>query len=100
MSRLERAVEILEAINKHFECDQELSPYAQILDGDVNIKDAIADCLGREEEPEKVIPRSKRYRISFHAIGGWSGWRGKRKLRTFLTEEEARKWLNLSEQLY
>jgi hypothetical protein len=29
MSRLRRAIEILEAINEHFKCDQELSPYAQ-----------------------------------------------------------------------
>lgn len=49
MSRLARAIEILEAINRHFECDQELSPYAQILDGDISIKEAIAECLGAEE---------------------------------------------------
>jgi hypothetical protein len=50
MSRLQRALEILEAINEHF---QEHGPVqavlygdAQILDDDTTIADAIADCPG------------------------------------------------------
>lgn len=49
VSRLARAIEILEAINEHFECGQPLYPYALILDDDDTIADAIFDCLGQEE---------------------------------------------------
>jgi hypothetical protein len=48
MSRTARAIEILEAINEHFKYDQVLNPGALILDDDSTIKEAIAQCLGRE----------------------------------------------------
>jgi len=51
MSRIQRAIEILEAINEYFQergGQTVLYSDAQILDGDITIKDAIADCLGEE----------------------------------------------------
>jgi hypothetical protein len=48
MKKLERAIEILEAINEHFqERDGQTVLYsdAQILEDDISIKDAIAVCL-------------------------------------------------------
>lgn len=49
MSRLQRAIEILEAINEHFQADAvELFADAFILEEDITIKDAIAQCLGKE----------------------------------------------------
>jgi hypothetical protein len=92
MSRLARAIEILEAISAHFECDQELSPYAQILEGDTSIKEAIADCLG-PESPLRPIPRSQRRRYVATPYG-ISGWTGKRKVvASFPDVESAVKWV-------
>ena len=52
MSRLERAIEILEAINEFYQDQGTLAfplyPNAQILENEVGIADAIADCLGQE----------------------------------------------------
>lgn len=54
MSRLTRALEILEAINEFYQEQgsvvMPLYPNAQILENETSIKDAIADCLGQEEE--------------------------------------------------
>jgi hypothetical protein len=51
-SRLAQAINILEAINEFYQAqgnvEEPLWPSAQILDGEVSIKDAIADCLGSE----------------------------------------------------
>jgi len=54
MSRIARAIEILEAINEFYQ-DQgnvafPLYPDAQILENEVGIADAIAQCLGQEEK--------------------------------------------------
>jgi hypothetical protein len=97
MSRIRRAIEILEAINEHFKCDQELSPYAQILDDEVgiSIKEAISDCLGEEEKPvELVVPHSQRRHFGYNRFTGkWVGFIGKRKIEArFDTHEEAQKW--------
>jgi hypothetical protein len=94
MSRLARAIEILEAINEHFQADAvELYADAQILEGDTSIKDAISDCLGRERR-EPIIPHSKRRRVSYNQYTGWSGWLGKRKVEKFLNAETAQQWLH------
>jgi hypothetical protein len=48
MNKLARAIEILEAINEHFQegYDQTvLYSDARILDGNITIKDAIAECI-------------------------------------------------------
>jgi hypothetical protein len=104
MSRLQRAVEILEVLNEYFqEHDGQtvLHNDAQILDGDITIKDAIAECLGLSSETSsiKIIPHSQRYRIAQY-LNNWSGWQGKRKLHNFNNEEEARAWLKASEESY
>ena len=53
VSRLARAIEILEAINEHFQGGgnivNPLYPYALILEDDATIASAIADCLGEED---------------------------------------------------
>lgn len=91
----------MEALNEHFQTHEGqavLYSDAQILDDDTTIKDAIADCLGTEDpELKKVIPHSKRYRISRNFLGEWSGWQGKRKLHKFNNEAEADVWLKASE---
>jgi hypothetical protein len=98
MSRLARAVEILEAINKFYQegDDAPLSGSAIILDDDSCISDAIKDCIGVDEQNifEPVIPHSKRRRWAFHFATGYSGWVGKRKMIRFYTREEAVKWVN------
>src|SRR5690348_10155739 len=102
MSKLSRAIEILEAINEHFqEHDGQTVLYsdAQILDGETSIKDAIAECLGHEEVEAPIVPRSKRPRLNHNVFGGWSGWIGKRKILHFDNEEEAKKWLKSQEYL-
>jgi hypothetical protein len=95
MSKLARAIEILEAINEHFKCDQELSPYAQILDDEISIKYAISDCLGEEEKPvELVVPHSQRRSYGYNPYSQtWCGFIGKRKVETFLTFSEAVEWV-------
>ncbi len=96
MSRLARAVEILEAINEYFqERDGQVALYsdAKILENDVTLKDAIAQCLGTEQPEEPVIPHSQRKRVSYNAHTGWSGWVGKRKAASFESEEAANQWL-------
>jgi len=54
VSRISRAVEILEAINEFYQeqgsIANPLYPDAQILENEVGIADAIADCLGREDK--------------------------------------------------
>jgi hypothetical protein len=102
MSRLERAIEILEALNDFFqEHDGQVVLYsdAQLLDGDITIKDAIADCLVQGDAilANKIVPRSQRRRLNTY-MGRTSGWIGKRKIRYFDSQEEANAWLNSSEQ--
>jgi hypothetical protein len=95
MSRLARAVEILEAINEHFKCDQELSPYAQILDDEVgiSIKEAIAECLG-PEECGPIVPHRLRRSYGYNRFTHkWVGFLGERKMTEFGTVEEVIKWV-------
>jgi hypothetical protein len=101
MSRFARAIEILEAINMFYQQGNGMAtplyPGALILEGDVTIADAIADCVGPEECGPIVVPyvpRSKRRRYGFNEITGWSGWIGKRKVKRFLSGEEAERWAN------
>jgi hypothetical protein len=99
MSWLDRAIEILEAINEHFQGEEQALLYsdAQILDGNISIKDAIAECLGEEEDapPSIVVPRSKRRHIWKNQWGNWNGYLGKHRVEQFgLDEEAARSWLN------
>ena len=53
VSRLVRAIEILEAINEFYQEQgsivNPLYPDAQILENETGIADAIADCLGQED---------------------------------------------------
>ena len=97
MSRLARAVEILEAINMFYQQGDGMAtplyPGALILEGDVTIADAIAECLG-PEECGPIVPRSKRRTYGFNEHTGWSGWIGKCKVKRFETGEEALRWAN------
>lgn len=97
MSRLARAVEILEVLNDFFqEHDGQVVLYsdAQLLDGDITIKDAIADCIGMQEEMRKPLtPRSKRRTWGFHPATGYSGWVGRNKVKSFATREQAVEWV-------
>jgi hypothetical protein len=66
MSKLARAIEILEAINNFYnEGNQHaLSGHALILDDDSTIADAIAECIGGNSESTSVLPvrLRRRYR--------------------------------------
>lgn len=99
MSRLARAIEILETIHKHFDHEGQGVLYsdAQILEDDTSIKDAIAQCLGPEPVPAPVIPRRQQRRV-VHYRGQISGWVGKSKVMKFDTHEAAHKWLNENAQ--
>lgn len=98
MSRLARAVEILEAINKFYQegdCTAALSGYALILGDDITIAEAIAECVGTVNEKTEYIPRSKQRRWAFHFHSGYTGWIGKKKVKTFVGgREEAERWVN------
>ena len=110
MSRIRRAIEILEAINQHFQEGSDcVYRDGLILSDDSTLGNAIAECVGSEEVDEPVIPRSKRRRISYSVYtdggqvinifqqrfhSGWSGWIGNRKVSYFSSEETAREWLN------
>lgn len=97
MSKITRAFEILEAINKFYkEGDNESLPcHAVILDDNTCIADAIWDCLGgREDQHDETVPSSKRRRWAYHPTTGYSGWVGKRKMIRFYTKEEAIEWVN------
>ncbi len=84
MSRLARAIEILEAINEYFkEGADKLYADALLLEGDVRIKDAIADCLGIKEETVQIIPRSQRKHYGKNVCGNWVGFVGKHKVADF-----------------
>lgn len=50
MSKLARAIEILEAINEHLQGGAPLYPGSQILEEGVDIADAVKDCLGENEK--------------------------------------------------
>lgn len=99
MSRLARAVEILEAINKFYQ-EQDgmacpLYPGALILSNDTTIADAVRDCIGAKEAPvEPWVPHSKRRRWAYSFRYGYSGWIGKRKIKKFSTYDEAVQWAN------
>lgn len=99
MSRTARAIEILEAINQFFqEHDGQVVLYSdsQILDSEISIKDAIAECLGQNDDlPEIVIPRSQRRHIWKNNQGIWNGYIGKRRVRQFGSDyEAAQSWLH------
>ncbi len=96
MSRLARAIQILKAINEHFQADAvELYADARIMDSDLSIKDEIAACIGTEEVAgPPIIPHSRRRKV-VHWRGEISGWIGKRKVEKFGTDQEAAyKWLH------
>jgi hypothetical protein len=50
MSRLARAIEILEVLNEYFQEGTAVYPGALILEDDMTIAEAIADCLGQEDK--------------------------------------------------
>ena len=55
MTKAQRALEILEAINEYFQDHGGqviLYSSAQILDDDQSIKDAIAECLGESDNAD------------------------------------------------
>lgn len=95
MSRLARAIEILEAINKHFyEGADCVYRDGLILDDDATLADAIAECLEEPQPAEPVIPHSQRKHIGKNFYGDWVGFIGKRKAKDFGKQEEAaRQWL-------
>lgn len=93
MSRIARAIEILEAINTQFhEGAKCVYRDGLILSDDSTLADAIAECIGEAENQIAPIPHSQRRKYAFSAYAGWSGWIGRRKVAQFKTEEEARKW--------
>jgi hypothetical protein len=97
MSRLARAIEILEAINEHFQeapGQGVLYSDAQILEGDVSIEDAVADCLGTKEEAVAYIPHSRRRRFGKNWYGNWVGFIGDHKVIEFPDEEAAVRWVS------
>jgi hypothetical protein len=101
MSKSEKAIEILEAIHKHFDHEGQGVLYgdALILSDDTTIKDAIAQCLEPEQPDEPVIPRSQRKRI-VHNRGIISGWIGTRKaVKQFADLEAAHRWFNENAQI-
>jgi hypothetical protein len=105
MSRLARAIEILESINDFFqEHDGQTVLYSdsQILEGDISIKDAVAECVGMEDKKdEPVVPLSKQRRIWKNQWDNWNGYIGKRRVKQFgLDESAARAWLWENENVY
>lgn len=95
MSRLARAVEILEAINKHFQEGADcVYRDGLILSDDATLGDAVADCIGTEEEVKPTPHRSKR-KVGENFYGNWVGFVGKQKLRDFGKDREAAfAWMN------
>lgn len=94
MSKLARAIDILEAINEHLQGGAPLYPGSQILEEGVDIADAIKHCLGPEEEDAPVVPRSQRVKIWRNQWDNWNGYMGKRRVIEFgLDEQKAREWL-------
>lgn len=99
MSRLARALEILEAVNAYFqEGGEAVYADALLLGDDVRIKDAIAECVGSEEESQPIVPRNQRKSYGQNALGNWVGFVGKRRMRIFGLgqegEEKAIRWVN------
>jgi len=94
-----RIHEILTAIKNHLDEGGVLHAGALILSDEETIQDAVSDALAGMKEPEyePIVPRSQRRRLNQY-MGRWSGWMGKRKIRYFENEGEARAWLNSSEQ--
>ncbi len=97
MSRLARAIEILEVLNEYFQEGAEvLHADALLLEDDTRIKDAIADCIGEaENQIAPTIPNSRRKRIGKNFYGNWVGFIGKHKVEDFggSGEEAALQWL-------
>ncbi len=98
MSRLARAIEILEAINVYFQEGADvIRADALLLEGDIRIKDAIADCLESEEETVQMVPKSQRKHYGKNALGNWVGFVGKQKVQDFGPgpngEEAALQWV-------
>ena len=90
--------EILSAIKAHLDEGGVLHAGALILSDEETIQDAVSEVLEGMNEPHvPIIPRSQRRRLNTY-MGRTSGWIGKRKIRYFDNEEEARAWLNSSEQ--
>jgi hypothetical protein len=100
MSRLARAVEILEAINMFYQQGDGMAtplyPGALILEGEITIADAIAECLGEEQEATApVLPRSQWRSYGYNRFTcKWFGFVGKHKIKSFESEEEAIRWTN------
>jgi len=98
MSRIARAIEILEAINNHFREGADcVYRDGLILSDNSTLADAIAECIGEAENqiaPVPIIPRSQRRKV-VHYRGVISGWIGKRKVQIFGTDQVAAyKWLH------
>lgn len=96
MSRIARAVEILEAINRYFQEGADcVYRDGLILDDENTLGDAIAACIGEAENQIAPIPHSQRRKIGRNYYGHWNGFIGNNKIANFFHDEEAaHKWLN------
>jgi hypothetical protein len=103
MSKLTRAIEILEAINEFFDqsaiIQTPLFPEAQILEGDITIQEAIVECLSEEieeVEPEPApVPKHLRRSYGFNEfLGLWACFIGPDRVFYTDTVERAREWVN------
>lgn len=95
MSRLAKAIEILEAIKTHFDEGADcVYRDGLILSDDSTLHEAITDCLGEEEKTTPVIPHSKRKKVGKNFYGQWGGFIGKNKVEEFSDEAAAWRWLN------
>jgi hypothetical protein len=100
MSRLAKAIEILEAINNHFQEGADcVYRDGLILSDNTPLGEAIEDCLG--DEPLTVpVPHSKRPRVEQNFYGHWFCFIGKRKVTGFGYDKEAAlAWLHQQENI-
>ena len=98
-ARTARAVQIIEALNDFFqEHDGQVVLYsdAQILEEEISIKDAIAECVGMDDaQRETVVPRSQRRKYGYNRFNNtYSLFIGKNKVDYRFTEEAAIRWVN------
>ncbi len=97
MSRLARAIEILEAINEQFNEGAEcVYRDGLILSDDSTLQDAVAECVGDTSEPlVPVIPHSQRRHYGKNWYGDFVGFIGDHKVIDFGDNKEAAiKWVN------
>lgn len=93
MSRLAKAIEILEAIKTHFDEGADcVYRDGLILSDDSTLHDAITQCLGEETKVTPTIPKRKNIGQNFY--GKWVGFIGKNKIEEFPDAAAAYRWLN------